>query len=107
MRHNEYYSDRKIRFMFDVSHVQLLEAKAGDPSFDVEDIRFCYSCDRWFDADFHIATVEHEGQYDFVCSRCADRFESLAPTDKHHFLMCGDYAFRYWKDQHQMATQLT
>lgn len=105
MRYNEYYSDRKMRFIFSLSQLQLLEAKAGDAPFNIEDIRFCYHCDRWFDADYHITIVEQDGDVDFVCSRCADYFEKLTPSNKKHLIMCNHYNFRYWKDQLQMAIQ--
>lgn len=103
MKYNEYYSDRKMRFIFSVTQIELLEAKAGDPPFNLEDVRFCYNCDRWFDADYHIATIEHDGDVDFVCSRCADAFERLTPSNKKHLLMCTAYNFRYWQDQYKMA----
>lgn len=103
MNNREYYSDRKMRFIFEVTPLQLLEAKAGDAEFDLEDHRFCYGCERWFNAAYWIATIEHEGQADFVCSGCSDRFEKMSDEDKVHFLSTCDRAFDYWKEELRCA----
>lgn len=97
MNRREYYSDRKMRFVFEVSPFQLLEAKGGEADFDLEDHRFCYGCGRWFNAEYWIATIEHEGHADFVCSGCADRFEKMLDEDKAYFLTCCESAYLYWK----------
>lgn len=99
MNRREFYSDRKMRFIFEVSPFQLLEAKAGDADFDLEDHRFCYSCGRWFNAAYWIATIEHDGQADFVCSNCADFFEKLSSDDKAHMLDLCARAYDYWRDE--------
>jgi hypothetical protein len=103
MRRNEYISDRKMRFIFEVSPFQLLEAKGGDADFDLEDHRFCFGCERWYNAAYWIAVIEHEGQADFVCSGCADRFEKMTDEDKTDFLNACDRAFAYWKEELRCA----
>jgi hypothetical protein len=82
MNRREYYSDRKMRFIFEITPLQLLEAKAGEPDFDLEDHRFCYACERWFNAAYWIAQIDCEGEADLVCSGCADGFERAGALGK-------------------------
>lgn len=103
MNRREYYSDRKMRFVFEVSPFQLLEAKSGDADFDLEDHRFCHGCARWFSAAYWIAIIEHEGQADFVCSGCAERFEKMPDENKVWFLKACDRSFAYWKEELRCA----
>jgi hypothetical protein len=105
MNRKEYYSDRKMRFVFDVTSAQLLEAKAGEPDFDLEDHRFCYACKRWFNAAYFISEIEHNGQSDLVCEGCATKFSKLSDSDKAHFLGCSEREYLYWKDELKIARQ--
>lgn len=77
MKANEYTSDRKMRFIFECSPLQLLAAKVSEQDFDLEDMRFCLNCERWYDANYWIATIEFEADVAFVCERCADLFDKF------------------------------
>lgn len=99
----EFYSDRKIRSMFEVSKIELLAAKTGDQDFNLEDIRFCLHCERWYDAEYWIATIEHEGDVAWVCSRCADDFEKYHDDAKRDVLDRIEVHFQFWRNELKAA----
>lgn len=97
MNRREYTSDRKMRFIFEITPFQLLEAKAGEPDFDLEDMRFCYHCERWFDAAYWIAQIDLDGESDLVCSGCADRFEKQGEDIKREMLARSSNNFMFYR----------
>lgn len=100
MHRREYISDRKMRFIFEVTPFQLLQAKAGDADFDLEDHRFCYSCERWFNAEYWIALIEDDkGHADFVCSNCSDFFDKLSSDDKTYYLNLCERAYDHYREE--------
>lgn len=103
MRLKEYYSDRKIRSMFEISKLELIAAKTNEQDFDLEDIRFCLHCERWYDANYWIATIEHECDVAFVCSRCADDFEKYHDDAKRDVLDRIEINFKFYLDELKMA----
>lgn len=105
MNRREYISNRKMRFIFEVSPFQLLEAKVGDADFDLEDHRFCFGCDRWYNAAYWIAIIERDNQADFVCSGCAEQFDEMAASDKASFLDACYRSFSYWEDELKCALE--
>lgn len=96
MNRREFYSDRKMRFIFEVTPFQLLEAKAGEEDFDLEDHRFCYSCERWFNAAYWIAQIDFEGESDLVCSNCADVFEKVDVSGKRDMMLRSAENYKFY-----------
>lgn len=88
-----------MRSIFEISPLQLLEAKAGDPDFDLEDMRFCYSCERWFDAAYWIAQIDFNGESDLVCSRCADGFERASDLGKQKMLVRSANNYKFYVEE--------
>lgn len=103
MRASEYYSDRKVRFMFEISKIELLAAKTGDQDFDLEDVRFCLNCERFYDAEYFIATIEHECDVAWVCSRCADEFEKYNDDAKRDVLERIERNFQFHRQELKSA----
>lgn len=105
MKRNDFYGDRKIRSMFGCSQLAVLEAKVGEQDFDLEDIRHCISCGKFFDASYFISTVEVDNSAEFVCERCSESFEKLSTTDKKEFLTRCDVEHRYLERELKTARQ--
>ena len=86
MRRNDFYGDRKVAKIFEVSPLQVLAAKIGEQDFNLEDMRYCLHCQRFFDAQYFISTVEILGDAEFVCARCSADFEGRDTEGRQRFM---------------------
>lgn len=98
MRRNEYTSDRKMRSIFEIDKVELIAAKIGEQDFDLEDMRFCLDCSRWYDANYWISQIDFGGDIAFVCERCADQFDAETDGYKHWRMDVIETNYRFHKD---------
>lgn len=86
MKRNDFYGDRKVARIFAISPLQVLAAKIGEQDFDLEDMRYCLHCERFFDAQFFISTVEILSDAEFVCARCSADFADRDTEGKRRFM---------------------
>lgn len=107
MKRNDYYGDRKIASMFEVPMNEVLAAKCGEQEFDLQDIRFCLGCKRFFDASIFVATVEFLSEAEFVCSNCSDRFERSSDRYKQWFLCHCESNYKELKLEHKLRPKAT
>jgi hypothetical protein len=103
MKRNDHYSDRAIRRIFGFTPREMLEAKAGRLNDRLEDMRFCPDCETFFCAEFFISEIKHGDRVEFVCARCADRFERLSDADKVWMLDRIDIHDKFWESELKMA----
>lgn len=102
MKRNDHYSDRYTRKLLEFSAEQIAHAKF-ETIDGMEDIRFCRACETFFAAEYFISTIEFGNDCEFVCARCASRFECLDDEGKAWMLGVCDRRYEFYKDEYEMT----
>ena len=102
MKRNDHYSDRYTRTLLEFTAEQIAHAKF-ETIDGMEDIRFCLACETFFAADIFISTIEHDGDVEFVCARCASQFERMNDEGKAWMLHRCNVRYEYYKDDYRMT----